>query len=127
MHSNKVDNSPQATAGKWVGALPLLLVAIGTVVYANSLSGPFIFDDAAIIVENSSIRQLWPPLWLAKAWAHTNLGVALVDQGDIATAIGHYRCGLELDPGDPVTHNNLGFALAIQGTLDEAIATTAGR
>ena len=33
----------------------LLLVAIGAVVYANSLEGPFIFDDRSSIVENPQI------------------------------------------------------------------------
>jgi len=41
---------------------PLLLVVVGAVVYANSLSGPFIYDDIPSIVENEDIRQLWP-IW----------------------------------------------------------------
>ena len=36
-----------------------LVVAVGAV-YANSLSGPFVFDDLLSIVENPTIRQLWP-------------------------------------------------------------------
>ena len=43
---------------------PWLLVIVGVVVYANSLSGPFVFDDLPGIVENGDIRQLWP-LWRA--------------------------------------------------------------
>ncbi len=42
-------------------ALPLALVAAVVAVYANSFSGPFLFDDVPSIVENSTIRQLWPP------------------------------------------------------------------
>ena len=30
-------------------------------VYANSLGGAFLFDDLAAIVDNPSIRSLWPP------------------------------------------------------------------
>ena len=37
-----------------------LIVLAGLAVYANSFSGPFIFDDIASIVENPSIRRLWP-------------------------------------------------------------------
>jgi tetratricopeptide (TPR) repeat protein len=37
-----------------------VLVAVGLLVYANSLTGPFIFDDAHGITENPSIRHLWP-------------------------------------------------------------------
>jgi hypothetical protein len=41
--------------------LPWLLVAAGLLAYANSLTGPFLYDDALAIVDNPSIRQLWPP------------------------------------------------------------------
>jgi hypothetical protein len=34
------------------------IVLAGTLAYANSLSGPFIFDDDATVVENTSIRDL---------------------------------------------------------------------
>lgn len=38
----------------------LCLVGAGVAVFANSLAGPFVFDDGPAIVENPSIRQLWP-------------------------------------------------------------------
>lgn len=38
----------------------LLIVLAGTLVYANSLHGPFIFDDHRSIVDNPSIKELWP-------------------------------------------------------------------
>jgi hypothetical protein len=41
--------------------LPWLLAAVGLLTYANSLGGPFIYDDAVAVVENTSIRHLWPP------------------------------------------------------------------
>jgi len=41
-------------------ALPLSLVIIGIIAYANSFSGPFIFDDKAAIHENPFVRHLWP-------------------------------------------------------------------
>ncbi len=40
--------------------LAVLLVAAVGAVYSNSFGGPFVFDDALSIVENPSIRQLWP-------------------------------------------------------------------
>jgi tetratricopeptide (TPR) repeat protein len=40
---------------------PLLVVGAGIVAYANSLHGPFIFDDLESIPRNPSIRHLWPP------------------------------------------------------------------
>ena len=36
------------------------IVLAGTVVYLNSLSAPFIFDDRTSILDNPQIRQLWP-------------------------------------------------------------------
>ena len=42
----------------WAGAL--LLVLVGTLAYANSFQGVFVFDDVQIL-RNAHIRQLWPP------------------------------------------------------------------
>ena len=45
---------------RWrVRALAALIVLAGLAAYANSLSGPFIFDDDASIVHNPTIRHLW--------------------------------------------------------------------
>ena len=41
----------------------LLLAASGALVYANALTGPFIYDDGPYILNNEGIRQLWPPNW----------------------------------------------------------------
>jgi tetratricopeptide (TPR) repeat protein len=41
------------------------LVVLATVAaFGNSLAGPFVFDDKAAILENRTIRQLWP-IWKA--------------------------------------------------------------
>src|SRR5688500_14346024 len=37
----------------------LLVLAI-VLAYANSLAGPFVFDDLPTILRNASIRQWWP-------------------------------------------------------------------
>ena len=42
--------------------MPAVVVALGVLVYANSLNGPFIFDDGHGITQNPSVRQLWP-IW----------------------------------------------------------------
>lgn len=39
-----------------------VLAALGILVYANSLAVPFIFDDEVAILQNPSIRKLWP-IW----------------------------------------------------------------
>jgi len=38
-----------------------VIVIAGLLAYANSFSGPFVFDDVPSIVENESLRQFWPP------------------------------------------------------------------
>jgi Flp pilus assembly protein TadD len=43
-----------------VGAWPLVIAAVTLVAYHNSFSGPLFFDDTASIVQNESIRSLWP-------------------------------------------------------------------
>jgi tetratricopeptide (TPR) repeat protein len=47
---------------------PLLLVAVGAAVYANSLAGVFLFDDDPHIVQNPVIRQVWPLSRLIRSW-----------------------------------------------------------
>lgn len=42
-------------------ATGLVLVAAVVLVYLNSLTGPFILDDAYSVHENRAIRSLWPP------------------------------------------------------------------
>ena len=47
--------------GRWtVSFAGLLLALITLVAYHNSFSGPFIYDDTPSIVENSTIKKLWP-------------------------------------------------------------------
>jgi len=46
------------SAWAWiVGVMAAMLLALA---YANALDGAFVFDDEVSIVENSSIRRLWP-------------------------------------------------------------------
>ncbi|MFH1418078.1 MAG: tetratricopeptide repeat protein [Planctomycetota bacterium] len=45
------------TGGVW---LVLIIVVAGLAVYLTSLNGAFILDDSRCIVNNESIRQLWP-------------------------------------------------------------------
>jgi tetratricopeptide (TPR) repeat protein len=50
--------APDTPRGIRIRAAILLLA--GALAYANSLSGPFIFDDDASIVENTTIREMRP-------------------------------------------------------------------
>jgi Flp pilus assembly protein TadD len=48
------------------------------------------------------------------------MGIALVRQGKINEAIGHFREALKIRPNYAAVHNNLGAALAKQGRIEEA-------
>jgi len=50
----------RTSAGRGVALRAVVLVVAGVLVYLNSLSGPFIFDDRTAIIDNPQIRQLWP-------------------------------------------------------------------
>lgn len=60
-------SSLQAAAGMareetrriWLGLA--LIASAGVAAYANSLSTPFVFDDFPAIIDNPTIRTLWPP------------------------------------------------------------------
>jgi protein O-mannosyl-transferase len=56
------------------------LVAAGLWAYANSFSGVFVFDDIPGIVNNPSIRSLWPPAhWFAAPPGSTPSGRPVLD------------------------------------------------
>ncbi len=53
---------PAADRSRWAAPAALVLIGLAAIAaYSNSLNGPFIFDDTGSIVENASIRHLWPP------------------------------------------------------------------
>ncbi len=53
--------------------------------------------------------------------AHNNLGIALVEKGQIDEAIRQYRIAIRLNPNFAYAHSNLGNTLFWQGQTDEAI------
>ncbi|MGD0650697.1 MAG: tetratricopeptide repeat protein [Verrucomicrobiia bacterium] len=53
--------------------------------------------------------------------AHSNLGVALAEQGRVEEALGHFEQALRIEPDYPEAHNNLGLALWQKGKVQEAI------
>ena len=53
--------SDRPTPAWLVGLAALVLAEAAILAYGNSLTVPFVFDDAMAIQRNDSIRQLWPP------------------------------------------------------------------
>src|SRR5204863_7661376 len=41
---------------------PLLVVCAALVAFGNSVWAPFVLDDHLAILENQSLRRLWPPV-----------------------------------------------------------------
>jgi len=54
--------------------------------------------------------------------AHNNLGLALLDDGDVPGAAGHFREATRIRPGDERARVNLAIALAASGDLPRARA-----
>ncbi len=54
--------------------------------------------------------------------AHSDLGLALADRGEVDEAIAEYRKALKIKPDNIEAHNDLGLALVARGQVDEAIA-----
>ncbi len=50
------------TSRWFILASAMVIIAAGAIVYSNSFSGAFIFDDPPSITENPHIRKLWP-IW----------------------------------------------------------------
>ncbi|MCY2930737.1 MAG: tetratricopeptide repeat protein [Planctomycetota bacterium] len=59
------DEGPDRLGGRPAGGglwwCAALIVVAGVAAYHNSLRAPFVFDDDPSIVENPTIRRLWPP------------------------------------------------------------------
>lgn len=56
------------------------------------------------------------------ALAHSSIAFAYQSQGEGAAADRHYRRAIELEPGNPDTHNNYGVFLCGQSRYDAGIA-----
>jgi protein O-mannosyl-transferase len=71
------------------------------------------------------IETLWwttlkrnPECWMA----HTNLGLVLLQKGQLDDGIAHYRAALQMQPSSWDAEYNLGTALVGRGEVDEAIS-----
>jgi len=53
--------------------------------------------------------------------AHSNLGIAFLQEDDLDDAIDHFYNAIEIQPRFAVVHSNLGIALRRKGLLDEAL------
>jgi tetratricopeptide (TPR) repeat protein len=70
-----------------------------------------------------------PHSWLAHnnlgsnyVLARVNLGLALLQRGQVDEAVAHYQTALKINPDSAQAHSNLGVALFQKGQLDDAVA-----
>jgi Flp pilus assembly protein TadD len=76
---------------------PVALVALAVGAYANSLRGPFLFDDLPSIVNNPSIQHLWP---LSVPLSPPNAGQSVAGRPlvNLTYAIDYAVGGLDVTP-----------------------------
>jgi len=99
---------PSRTFFLLLASLVVILAArtwVQAAYWKNSLT---LFEHAIELDENNII-------------AHNNIGRALIEKGQVAEAVEHYRLALRYHPKYVSAHKNLGAALALQGQTDEAI------
>src|SRR5438874_729095 len=117
---------------------PIALVSAGVVSLAEMLKDYRVFIlTAALFVAATlgvltwrqsamygDIETLWritlkrnPECWMA----HTNLGIVLLQKGQLDDGIAQYRAALQMQPDSWDAEYNLGTALVTKGEVDEAI------
>ncbi len=117
---------------------PIALVSAGVVSLADMLKDyrVFILTAALFVVATlavltwrqsamyGDIETLWritlkrnPECWMA----HTNLGIVLLQKGQLDDGIAQYRAALQMQPDSWDAEYNLGTALVTKGEVDEAI------
>ncbi|MGO9244792.1 MAG: tetratricopeptide repeat protein [Verrucomicrobiia bacterium] len=104
-------------AGQWghglgtvAAALALLVLGVSTWRQAH------IYQDVETLWADTLAKN--PQCWMA----HNNLGTALLQEGEVSNAIGHYQQAVRIKPDYDEAHYNLGMALAQSGRIEEAIA-----
>src|SRR5437660_11265473 len=117
---------------------PIALASAGIVSLADALKQRVFIWSAAVFAVAMLAVLTWRQgsmygdiegLWritLARnpecGMAHTNLGIVLLEKGQVDEAIVHYRAALQMQPNSWDDEYNLGTALLSKGEVDEAIA-----
>ena len=94
---------------------------LGAALFVVASLGALTWRQAAMY---GDIETLWrttlaknPQCWMA----HTNLGIVLLQKGQLDDGIAQYRATLEMQPDSWDAEYNLGTALVGKGNVDEAI------
>ena len=88
--------APSAPAGAGPVRLAAALLALATAAaFADSLASPFVFDDRSSILENPTLRRLWPPWAALSPPAGSGVTVAGRPILNLSFALNHAISGLE--------------------------------
>jgi Flp pilus assembly protein TadD len=94
-----------------MSAALLVVATLGTLTWRQAAT----YTDVETLWRTTLAKN--PECWMA----HTNLGLALFQKGEIDNAIAHYRSALQMQPDWWDAEYNLGAALLAKGQVDEAI------
>jgi protein O-mannosyl-transferase len=94
-----------------VSAALLIVASLGALTWRQAAT----YADVETLWRTTLARN--PECWMA----HTNLGLVLLQKGNIDEGIAHYRSALQMQPDSWDAEYNLGTALLAKGQADEAI------
>jgi protein O-mannosyl-transferase len=94
-----------------VSAALLIVASLGALTWRQAAT----YADIETLWRTTLARN--PECWMA----HTNLGLVLLQKGNIDEGIAHYRSALQMQPDSWDAEYNLGTALVAKGQVDEAI------
>ena len=97
--------------GVIVSVALLVVASLGTLTWRQAA----MYTDIETLWRTTLARN--PECWMAQ----TNLGLVLLQKGEIDDGIAHYRSALQMQPDSWDAEYNLGTALLGKGQLDEAI------
>ena len=85
-----------------------IIALLAVAAYARAMTAPFVFDDRSNVLENESIRNLWPP-WNA-LWAAPGVGNAGRPLVNLTNALNYAAGGL-----DPAGYHLVNLAIHLLG------------
>jgi Flp pilus assembly protein TadD len=104
----------RSRSGFWMAAIPLL-VAILPLTLLTLIREEVFRSDFALWSDTLQVSPF-------SATAHSNLGWALLQKGELDEAMAECQKALDIYPNFAEAHDNLGIALSQKGRLDEGIA-----
>ena len=127
MDANAGNEDGGAAGAIWLRWAPLLLVLAGIIAYANSFYGVFMYDDLGSIINNPTLRTIWPPGAALSPPATGGLTVSGRPVLNFTFAVNHVLGGLNPRGYHAVNLAiHVGVSLLLLGLVRRMLAPTAG-